>query len=256
LLNLVVNARDAMPQGGELWVATREVVLDETFTRTRPDLRPGRYALLSVRDTGHGMDAQTCARAFEPFFTTKGPGKGTGLGLSLVYGMAKPPGGHVAVESEVGRGSTFHVYLPRVDATPRRAPTTAVAVPARRGWETVLLVEDDDGVREMARACLALCGYRGVMAQNGEGAPAAAADPPGPLHVLLTDVVMPRMNGPQLAERLRSVLPPFKVLFMSGHPGDALGRHGVVDEGVAFLAKPFTPGGLARKVREVLDTSE
>jgi len=252
IMNLAVNARDAMPDGGRLTIETRGVELDETYTQVHADVEPGAYVMLAVSDSGHGMDAQTLGQIFEPFFTTKGPGEGTGLGLSTVYGIVKQSGGHIWVYSEVGQGSAFKIYLPRVEG----AQEALVAPPpgATRGTETVLLVEDDEELRALAREALELSGYR-VAEAGSPGAALGVAEERGEvIDMLLTDVVMPEMNGRVLADRLRARRPGMKVLFMSGYPSSAIVHHGVLAPGAWFLQKPFTPGALTRKVREVLDT--
>jgi PAS domain S-box-containing protein len=254
VINLAVNARDAMPAGGQLTIETRNALLDEEYVAQHPDARPGRYVVIAVRDNGGGMDPATQARVFEPFFTTKGPGKGTGLGLAMVYGFVKQSGGHIEVASEVGRGTTFKVYLPRTDETvrSRRLPEDAVALPG--GTETILLVEDQDAVRTFARRVLLAGGYTVLEARDGEEALGVAQQYTAPIHLLLTDVVMPRMSGPQLAELLARDRPGLRVLFVSGYADEANSRCGVMEGGGAFLQKPFNPVRLTRKVREVLDT--
>jgi two-component system cell cycle sensor histidine kinase/response regulator CckA len=251
IMNLVVNARDAMPDGGRLTIETRNSELDETYAKVHAGVEPGSYVMLAVTDTGHGMDATVLAQIFQPFFTTKGPGRGTGLGLATVYGIVKQSGGHIWVYSEVGQGTSFKVYLPRVE----EAVTVVTAVPqrARRGTETILLTEDDDEVRTLARETLELSGYTVLEAANPADALRVAVQHSGVIHLLLTDVVMPGMNGRALADRLLALRPDLKVLFVSGYPASASGHHGVLDPGTAFLQKPFTPGSLARKVGEVLD---
>jgi PAS domain S-box-containing protein len=242
VLTLVVNARDAMPQGGWLTLETRNVGQAGT----------GRHVLLVVRDTGCGMDRATRERLFEPFFTTKEVGKGTGLGLATVYGIVKAYGGHIEVESAVDQGTTFSIYLPRLEEA--AAGPAERAEPARaRGGETVLLVEDEDMVRGLARRILALHGYAVLEARHGVEGLEVAARHAGPIHLLLTDVVMPQMGGRQLADRLQSLRPALRVLFMSGYADDAVVRHGVYQAEADLLSKPFSPDVLARKVREVLD---
>jgi signal transduction histidine kinase/ActR/RegA family two-component response regulator len=253
LVNLAVNARDAMPTGGRLTIETENVQLDLAFARRHRGARPGPYVRLSVSDTGVGMDAVTRARIFEPFFTTKEPGKGTGLGLATVYGIVKQSDGYIAVDSEPGHGARFDIYLPRVDAPPEPLPA-APALGARGGSETLLLVEDEPALRDMTREILELHGYTVIEAGSGADALDVAARHPGPIHLLLTDVVLPRMGGRQLAERLVAQRPETKVLFMSGYTDDALGRHGALDPGVVLLPKPFAPDALARAVRQALDT--
>jgi PAS domain S-box-containing protein len=250
LLNLVVNARDAMPQGGLLTLETRNVELPADYA---PELRPGPHVLLAVSDTGCGMDEATKGQIFEPFFTTKGLGKGTGLGLSMVHSMVKQSGGHISVYSEAGKGTTFKIYLPCVlDRGPAQGETEA-ALQVPRGTETVLLAEDDDSVRALARTALLSSGYTVLEARDGQEALEVSQQAPGPIHLLATDVVMPKMNGRQLAEHLTARWPGLQVLYMSGYTDDAIVRHGVLEKGMAFLQKPFTPITLARKVREVLD---
>ena len=253
ILNLAVNARDAMPDGGRLTIEGSSAVLDERYCRSH-DVRPGRYALLAVTDTGTGMDAETQAHMFEPFFTTKEVGRGTGLGLATVYGIVKQHDGHVAVYSELGRGTTFKVYLPQVDA-PARGEAVASTPKARGGSETVLLVEDDPPVRELSREVLDHLGYRVLVAPDGEAALETSARHQGPLHLLVTDMIMPRMTGRQLAEALRRSRPGIKVLFVSGYSNDVVVRSGALEEGMAFLQKPFTPDSLGRRIREVLGPS-
>jgi PAS domain S-box-containing protein len=252
ILNLAVNARDAMPGGGRLMVETANVDLDERYAAAHPDATAGRHVLLSVTDTGSGMDAETRSRAFEPFFTTKPVGEGTGLGLATVYGIVRQSGGHLTLYSEPGRGSTFRVYLPRVDESPApaAAPPTA-AVPG--GGETVLLVEDDAALREMTREVLADAGYRVILASAGDEAFEQAAREPGPIHLVLTDVVMPRMTGPELGRRLAGPRPGIRMLYMSGYTEGAIMDLGALEPDAAFVSKPFTPDRLLARVRDVLD---
>lgn len=252
LMNLAVNVRDAMPRGGTLTVETSNTELDAAYCHLHPNVTPGRYVVLAVSDTGCGMDRETQARAFEPFFTTKEKGKGTGLGLSSVYGIVTQSGGHVQLYSEPGQGSTFRVYLPAV----QEAATTAEAIaPAETqgGGETILVAEDNDAVRQGIIDMLQAYGYTVVSAGDGKEALRIAETHPGTLHVLLTDVVMPEIDGRQLAERLRAVRPEVRIIFMSGYTEDVVIHQGVLHAGIEFVQKPFTPSVLARKVREVLD---
>src|SRR5579883_129581 len=252
IMNLVVNARDAMPTGGRLTIETRNVTLGEDDVANYPDLKPGAYVRLAVTDTGCGMTEEVKARIFEPFFTTKGVGKGTGLGLAVVHGVVKQAGGHVAVYSEVGVGTTFTLLFPATPATPSGPSSGVIGVPIR-GTETILLVEDEEAVRTIARIALQTQGYTVLEASSGVEAIRVAEHHPGPIHLLVTDVVMPETGGRQLADSLRTRRTGLGVLYMSGYTDDAVVRHGVVDAADAFIQKPFTPLGLARKVRSVLD---
>jgi PAS domain S-box-containing protein len=250
LLNLVVNARDAMPRGGTIVIETAARDVDDAAAR-RIGVPPGPYAVLTVRDTGHGMDEAVRARVFEPFFSTRK--QGTGLGLSTVYGAVRQGGGVVAVESEPDRGTIFTIHLPRVTA-PEVAPAAVSAAGSQAdGTETVLLVEDEASVRELAARILRQRGYRVLEAPNGAVAIVTAHQHVGPIQLLLTDVVMPDLSGPNLADRLRTVRPDMRTLFMSGYTDEAVVHHGVLAGVTALLQKPFTPGALAAKVREVLD---
>ncbi|MEW5959878.1 MAG: ATP-binding protein, partial [Chloroflexota bacterium] len=252
ILNLVINARDAMPQGGKIIIETDNVELDELYIRQHNQVEPGLYTLLAVSDTGVGMNEEIQARIFEPFFTTKG--QGTGLGLSTVYGIVKQSGGEIWVYSEPGVGTTFKIYLPRVEATERPVEPQPGLEDRPAGTEMVLLVEDEEAVRTLARQVLELSGYTVLEARHGGEALLLCAQQPGPIHLLLTDVVMPGgLNGRELAERLKSLYPKLKVLYMSGYTDDAMVHHGVLEQGIHFLQKPFTPGALAQKVRAVLD---
>jgi signal transduction histidine kinase len=253
IVNLVVNARDAMPQGGRLTIETGNVELDDAYTRRHPGAIAGPFVMLAVSDTGHGMDAATLARIFEPFFTTKEPGKGTGLGLATVFGIVKQSGGNIWAYSEPGHGTTFKIYLPRVDdQTEPTEPAAAVPVLAR-GSETILLVEDDDDVRALARETLEGNGYAVISAASAAEALRVMGPRQQPIHLLVTDVVMPQMGGRGLADRLTPDHRDLRVLYISGYTDDAVVRHGVLAGGTAFLQKPFIPVALLRKVREVLD---
>jgi PAS domain S-box-containing protein len=252
LMNLSVNARDAMPHGGRLTIETRNVTLDETYNRMHPQVRPGEYVLLAVSDTGTGMDPQTKARVFEPFFTTKGAGKGTGLGLAVVHGVVTQGEGHIEVYSEVGQGTTFKLYLPAVKEQLKSGKSVHGLDPMPRGSETLLLVEDEDAVRALARHVLTACGYTVLEAADGRDAVQVAERHAGSIDLVVSDVVMPHLGGRQLVERLVAVRPGMKVLFLSGYTDYAVVRHGVLEADHAFLQKPFTPTALAQKVRDVL----
>jgi two-component system, cell cycle sensor histidine kinase and response regulator CckA len=255
LMNLAVNARDAMPHGGVLTLATAGVVLEADQLAERPQMPPGEYAMLTVRDTGCGMDAETKKRLFEPFFTTKEQGKGTGLGLSTVYGIIKQNGGYIWVESEPGHGCVFRIYLPLVAEAVDASSVSAPAPEAPRGSETLLVVEDDDDVRRLLKDELQQFGYTVLDASNGGEALLFCEKYPGVIHALVTDVVMPHMDGYEVAERLRAVRPGMRTLFISGYSDQAAARQSRERPGDAFLAKPFTPGVLAGRVREVLAMS-
>jgi CheY-like chemotaxis protein len=253
IMNLAVNARDAMPTGGQLTIETRNVELDASFARTHLKVRPGPYVLLAVSDTGHGMTDEVKARIFEPFFTTKEPGKGTGLGLATVFGIVQQSGGVVDVYSEVGVGTTFKIYLPCVGEAPTVPPPPSGSKVPPRGTETVLLVEDEDVVRALSHHILTGCGYTVLEAMDGNRALRLAGEHSGPIDLLITDVVLPDLGGRALAERVRERYPALKVLFVSGYTEDAIVRHGVLSEQVEFLQKPFSPLALSARVREVLD---
>jgi two-component system cell cycle sensor histidine kinase/response regulator CckA len=252
LMNLVVNARDAMPAGGHLLIETSHLVVVDGKDAAEAGVRPGSYALLAVTDTGTGMDAATRARIFEPFYTTKEKGKGTGLGLSTVYGIVQQTGGHVEVCSEPGRGTAFKIFLPRTARAANSTHPASIVPRAVDGDETILLVDDEQELRGVVRSILSKHGYHVIDAQSAGDALIASEQFAGEIHLLLTDVVMPRMNGRQLAERLSSLRPGMKVLFMSGYTDDAVVHHGVLDRTVEFLQKPIVPNALLQKVRNVI----
>jgi two-component system, cell cycle sensor histidine kinase and response regulator CckA len=256
IMNLVVNAKDAMPAGGKITIQTANVRLDDPPRREYGHIQPGSYVMLSIGDTGHGMDKETQARIFEPFFTTKEKGKGTGLGLSTVYGIVKQTGGHVFVQSELHRGTTFRIYFPRVEEDTQPTGSALSSGSGAIGTETVLLVEDEESVRQLVRETLELKGYKILEADNGEAALRIASTHPGTIDMLITDVVMPGMSGRELAKQLATSHPQTRTLFLSGYAEDAIVHHGVLDPGTAFLQKPFTLQSLANKVREVLGTNQ
>jgi CheY-like chemotaxis protein len=255
IMNLAVNARDAMPRGGKLTIETANVTLDENYVRLHTPVKAGEYVMLAISDTGMGMDSETQAQIFEPFFTTKGT-KGTGLGLSTVYGIIKQSDGYIWVYSEVGKGTTFKIYLPRVTSAGDPIPMQTMAPLPASGpvRETVLLVEDENTLRHITRQYLSKQGYTVLEANNGVAAMQLSATHPGPIHLLLTDVIMPGMNGRELAERIGSVRPEARVLYMSGYTETAIGHNGVLEAGINLLQKPFTLPALKAKVREVIDT--
>ena len=255
IVNLAVNARDAMPDGGRVTIATADAELSPSYAAAHPEVRPGPHVLLSVADTGRGMSDETQAHLFEPFFTTKERGKGSGLGLATVYGIVQQSGGHIRVNSAADRGSTFLVYLPRVE-TPEecaQGEDQPLLPHPSPGTETVLLAEDEEVVRRLAREILSGNGYKVLEAGNGREALLLSEAHRGEIHLLLTDVMMPKMSGRELGERIRLQRPDLRILYMSGYTDDAILRDGVLEDGIPFLQKPFTPEGLARKVREVLD---
>ncbi len=253
ILNLAVNARDAMPNGGILTIETENVELDENYARSHVNVTPGRYVMLAVSDSGCGMDKETQARIFEPFFTTKGEGKGTGLGLSTVYGIVAQSGGHIWFYSELGHGTTFKIYLPQTSEASSIESDKAAPGP-KGGSGVILLVEDDDMVRELAGKILEVGGYTVLAARNGEEAMKISEQFEGRIRLMVTDTIMPGMNGRELARCQKEQRPNMKVLFMSGYADDAIVRSGVLDEGTTFLQKPFTPATMIRKVSEMLET--
>jgi two-component system, cell cycle sensor histidine kinase and response regulator CckA len=251
IMNLVVNAKDSMPEGGKLTLQTADVAVGQNYSHHR-FIQPGRYAVISVADTGHGMDKETQSRIFEPFFTTKEKGKGTGLGLSTVYGIVKQSGGYVFAQSEVGAGTIFYVYLPRVEESAEELSPAKAQQNEAGGCETVLLVEDEESVRELVRLTLASRGYKVIEAENGECGLRLAEDCQERIDILITDVVMPGIGGRELAKRLLSLRPGISVLYLSGYTEDAVATQGALGPGTAFLQKPFTLQNLAKKVRDVL----
>jgi PAS domain S-box-containing protein len=255
LMNLVVNAVDAMPCGGRLIIETSNIELTGAYATKHIGVEPGAFVVLAVSDNGQGMDAETRKRIFEPFFTTKEQGKGTGLGLSTVHGVINQSGGHILVYSEPGRGTAFKIYLPRVDAPKPAFRRVPAPVDVRRGAETLLLVEDEEDVRGLARDVLVESGYTVLEAATAEEAVRICEEHEGPISLLLSDVVMPNVSGPQLAKRLVHLRPEIQVLYMSGYTDEAIVHHGVLEPGTAFIEKPFTPEGLTGKVRDVLDAA-
>jgi two-component system cell cycle sensor histidine kinase/response regulator CckA len=253
LLNLAVNARDAMPGGGTLTLTTTNAEVGEAVAARWGHLEPGPYVTLSVHDTGSGMSAEVRDQIFEPFFTTKGPGRGTGLGLSTAYGIVKQSGGHIYVSSEPGSGSTFTIYLPATEVSGEVGAITAPAAPVRGSAETVLLVEDEDLVRHLTREILARNGYQVIEAADGVAALRICEEYPGPIHLMVTDVVMPRLSGRELVEQIQPCRPDMRVLYLSGYSEEAIERQGQLTEGIDLLPKPFTPGVLTAKIREILD---
>ena len=252
MMNLVVNARDAMPKGGALTVSTADVELTEQEIHSFIDLKAGRYVRMSVMDEGTGISPEIRDRLFEPFFTTKPAGEGTGLGLSMVYGIAKQHGGDVSVYSELGRGTVFHVYLPATEQVEAAPQERTIRQSPYRGTETILLVEDDDGVRKLAEGMLKRLGYTVLIARNGQEALGVARTSTRTIDLLLTDVVMPQMNGQELADQMRALQPNVKLIFMSGYPGRVTSNFGVSDANMVFLQKPFSSQELGRRIRDAL----
>lgn len=257
LMNLVVNARDAMPKGGQLTIKTGNVTLDDDYASTHAGVTAGDYVMLSVGDTGTGMTEEVRARLFEAFFTTKPKGKGTGLGLATCQTIVQQSGGHIGVASEMGKGSTFEVYLPRVDHPLSVAARTVETRPLARGTETLLVVEDDPSVRHLARGVLEAQGYEVLSASNGQEAlHVARGHTTSPIRLVVTDVIMPLMGGKVMADWLKTIYPDLKILFTSGYTDDAIEQHGISETGVEFLPKPYAPATLVRKVREMLDETD
>ena len=255
IMNLLVNARDAMPKGGKLTIETQNMYLDKEYGKTHADILPGWYVMLAVRDTGHGMDGETRKHIFEPFFTTKEKGKGTGLGLSTIYGIVKQSGGYVWVYSELNKGTSFKIYFPRIDEVEKDKKNIPEKGKSLTGSETILIVEDEEIVRELIYESLNKFGYDLIEAENGKKAlQCCKTDSEKPIQLLITDVIMPDIGGSELAKKLEKLKPDMKVLFISGYTDDAIVHHGVLDEGVAFLQKPFSPQTLVKKVREILDS--
>jgi CheY-like chemotaxis protein len=253
IMNLAVNARDAMPTGGKLTIQTKNVTIGKGSRRQMLMLEPGAYVLLEMRDTGQGMSEETQAHLFEPFFTTKEKGKGTGLGLSTVYGIVKQSGGTIVIESKMGQGTVCKIFFPKVNEAVQTTPVVGGSISRATGRETILVVEDDPSVRGFVQETLRLSGYEVLVARHGIEALLTGAKHLGQIHLLLTDVAMPQMSGPEVAEKLTVVRPELKVLYMSGYPDHPVFDQGGVKRDTAFLHKPFTPNVLTQKVREVLD---
>jgi CheY-like chemotaxis protein len=252
-MNLAVNAKDAMPSGGKLTIETANVELDESYARSHVDVKPGPYVMFSVSDTGVGMTPEVREQIFEPFFTTKEKGKGTGLGLSTTYGIVKQSEGNIWVYSEQGKGTTFKIYLPRVNEPLEDIRKEVLKEELPRGNETILIVEDEEEVRKLTAKILEMQGYRILETSNGDDALLACERRKGPIHLMLADIVMPGMSGSELAKLLEPLYPEIKILYMSGYTDNAIVRHGVLEKGVNYIQKPFTMEALARKVRVVLD---
>jgi CheY-like chemotaxis protein len=255
VMNLAINARDAMPGGGRLTIETANVELDEGYSLAHPDVQAGPYVLLAVSDSGTGMSAETLSHIYEPFFTTKEAGRGTGLGLATVYGIVRQSGGHLAVYSEEGHGTSFKIYLPRIEAAVASLATPTTGAEPTLGTETVLLIEDEMSLREVILDQLNEGGYTVVTGENVAGAVHNAERHEGPIHLVITDIVMPGMGGREAVRRIRASRPDIRVIYMSGYSGGAAGAQGLADPDEAFLQKPFSLVGLLRKMREVLDAA-
>jgi len=253
LMNLLVNAQDAMPDGGKIIIEAGHVFLDQENVKLRPEVQPGPFAMLNVSDTGCGMDSETLKQVFEPFFTTKERGKGTGLGLSTVYGIIKQHDGNILVDSRPGHGTTFSIYFPLMEDITEHKAVPSVQKEIIDGNETVLVVEDDESVRNLVCNILKRQSYSVINAEDADECLNAVEQHKGSVHLLITDVVMPKMNGRELYQRLAPMFPDLKVLYMSGYADDVLGHHGVREEGMHFLQKPITVQALTGKVRAVLD---
>jgi len=256
IMNLAVNARDAMLQGGSLTIETKNVELDENYAAAHDDVHLGPHVMLTISDTGQGMDKETQKRIFDPFYTTKERGKGTGLGLSTVYGIVKQCEGNILVYSEIGKGTTFRIYFPSVDQPETSTFQDAKEESQRHGKETILVVEDDEMVRKLSSRALKAFGYTVLEARNGFQALKVFEDYKGHIDLVLTDVIMPEMNGPQLGKQLFLRFPGIKVIYMSGYTDNAIAHHGILEKGIAFLNKPVSPEELGQKVRDVLDSRE
>jgi len=255
LMNLCLNARDAMPDGGVLSIETQSVMVSEEFSQAHSDAVPGLYVVLSVSDTGMGMDAATLDQIFEPFFTTKETGKGTGLGLASVYGIVKQHGGFVTVDSKLGAGTVFHVYLPAGSGTPE-ARTAAVSDKVTRGTETILVAEDYAGLREVVEATLASQGYRIILASDGPEAVRLFQEKAKEIQLAVLDVVMPGLSGPEAYLQMRAIKPDLPVIFTTGHSAELVSLNSTIDDGAVFLQKPYTPGALSQTVRSTLNDKD
>jgi len=256
IMNLAVNAKDAMPKGGKLTIKTANVYLDDSYSQKHVDVLSGPYVILEMRDDGIGMNKETQVHIFEPFFTTKEVGEGTGLGLSTVYGIVKQSGGHIKVRSRLGQGTTFKIFLPQVEGAVESLKKKKASTASLQGTETILVVEDEELLRAVVCKFLRKYGYQVLEARHGKEALIICKRYKEPILLMLTDVVMPQMGGPELAERLTPLHPEMKVIYMSGYPADALVKQGIFDEAAPLLLKPFKPIFLVQKVRELLDASQ